>query len=305
MISFIIPLFNHVAASIKLLDSLLQTIPSDIEYEIILADDGSTDDTKNWLANLSGDNILKISRNHNSGYGEINNIAIMQSKGDLLALLNNDLVLELGWLQPMVNALRGSWRNVGIVGNIQLDIRSGSVDHSGFMFNDMGDLIHRREMPPSSKKTLQTIAVTGACMLLERSTFDTIGGFDKSYFNGCEDIDLCFKTRAIKKNIILCTESVIHHHVSLSRGKENIINEKNSQILFKKWRHQIKQDLSDHWLLRLQSGVVGTVAPNYLVNADVLASPHLASRRIAEALLQRKERHWATVFKEEHHQQVS
>jgi hypothetical protein len=120
------------------------------------------------------------------------------------------------------------------------------------------------------------------------------GGFDEAFVNGCEDLDLCYKLRAARKRVYVANTSRIRHHVSLSRGRESLQNERNSRHLFGKWRAQIKNDVSAQWAALLQAGpdayqpyIHGTLSPAFL------ATPQLAGRTIAEAMLQRQEQRWA------------
>ena len=120
------------------------------------------------------------------------------------------------------------------------------------------------------------------------------GGFDEAFVNGCEDLDLCYRLRAARKSVYVANTSRIRHHVSLSRGRESLQNERNSRHLFGKWRAQIKNELSAQWATLLQAGpeayqpyVHGTLSPAFL------ATPQIAARTVAEAMLLRQEQRGA------------
>jgi len=120
------------------------------------------------------------------------------------------------------------------------------------------------------------------------------GGFDEAFVNGCEDLDLCYRLRAARKSVYVANTSRIRHHVSLSRGRESLQNERNSRHLFGKWRAQIKNELSAQWATLLQAGpeayqpyIHGTLSPAFL------ATPQIAARTVAEAMLLRQEQRWA------------
>ncbi len=130
-ISFIIPLFNHLAHTQAMLASLRATIPAGLAHEVILIDDFSTDGTRDWLATLSDPHIKTLRNPHNLGFAKTNNRAASVATGDVLALLNNDLLFAPGWLEPMLHALQSPTLNAGMVGNAQYRVADAKLDHAG------------------------------------------------------------------------------------------------------------------------------------------------------------------------------
>ena len=296
-ISFIVPLYNHLQHTQEMLDSLIQSLPEWLDYEIILVDDASTDSTREWLYNLNSPRIRFLINQDNQGYARTNNRGIAEAKGEYLGLLNNDLLFELGWFEPMFEILTNSLLNTGLVGNIQYKIADQTIDHTGVQLNLCGQFEHIHDI--SENKAYQKISwVTGACIFIRRGFFQALNGFDTNYLNGCEDIDLCFKVQQTKKSIFISYKSCIQHHVSLSRGKVSLQNERNSQILFKRWRREIKQILAQQWTQKLQTDPTQTFN-EYLggyLSPALLATPHLAGRIIAESMLVKQEKRWAEIL---------
>lgn len=296
-VSFIVPLFNHLAETRQMVDSLLAHMPAGLDYEIILTDDASTDGTPEWLASLRHPQIKTQRSEVNRGYAANNNAAAKLARGDVLALLNNDLLLQAGWLPPMLDLLLLPHANAGVVGNVQRRVVDGATDHAGVALNAQGQLVHitAASAPPPGASTRQAtrLAVTGACMLLRTADFWACGGFDEQYRNGGEDMDMCFKLRERGLHACVALDSVVQHHVSLSRGRTSLNNERNSRLLFRRWRGLIKQELAAVWLHALAHGepYPEPVAP-LLDCPNLLATPHLAARRIAEAVLLRQEARW-------------
>jgi GT2 family glycosyltransferase len=179
-VSFIIPLFNNLALTRACVDSLQATLPSGLTHEIILVDDGSTDDTRAWLSTLTPP-FRVVLNDRNLGYAAANNRAIALARGEFLALLNNDLVLLPHWLEPMFGAHRSLADRAGFIGNIQLDARTGHVDHTGIVINHQGKPVHDRALPPLRSRLLSKVrpvpAITGACVLVERDLWQRLGGF--------------------------------------------------------------------------------------------------------------------------------
>ena len=193
-VSVVIPLHNCLPLTQAMLRSLAATMPESVSHEIILIDDGSTDGTREWLASLQGSGIKLLLNECNLGYAATNNRAAAVARGEFLALLNNDLILLPDWLEPMLAAHASLRDRAGLIGNVQLDARSGTVDHAGLVIGVTGKPLHVRALPPAPVRWLHPIrtvpAVTGACMIVERALWHQLGGFDEGYVNGGEDIDL-------------------------------------------------------------------------------------------------------------------
>ncbi len=293
LISFIVPLFNHVEHSRKMLATLLNSLPSDLRFEILFADDESTDETREWLLSLNDPRIRYTLNERNLGYAKTNNVAAKLAKGRYLGLLNNDLLFEPDWLEPMLAVIDDPLLNAGIVGNLQYRVADKVLDHAGVVLMPCGKFDHIREAPTSNSQPIPVYVATGACVVMLRSDFEEIGGFDEAFINGCEDIDLCLKIRRLGKQIYIAPNSQILHHVSLSRSRTSLQNEKNSKYLYAKWRKEIKLKLTKSWIDLLddpnadhQHFIDGTLTPSFK------SKRHSAAIAIAEAALLREEARW-------------
>lgn len=239
-VSFIIPLYNCLPLTQAMLASLQATLPAGLAHEIIFVDDGSTDGTREWLKTLDPADGFRVVLNHrNLGYAAANNRAAAIARGEFLALLNNDLVLQPHWLEPMLEAHANLDRRAGLIGNIQLDANTGALDHAGILISVQGKPIHLRQLPRRSARWSRDLwmppALTGACLLIEHALWRQLGGFDEHFVNGGEDIDLCFRARAAGRVNAVALRSVIRHHVSSSPGRK-ARDEQNSHRLARKWR---------------------------------------------------------------------
>ena len=242
-VSFIIPLFNCLPLTQAMLVSLRATLPAGLTHEIIFVDDGSTDGTRDWLSTLASDPAIRVVLNErNLGYATANNRGATLARGEFLALLNNDLVLTRRWLAPMLATHRALGARAGLVGNVQLDARTGAVDHAGLVVNLCGKPVHNHALPPFPIRLIRPIrrapAVTGACVVIETTLWRQLGGFDEGYINGGEDIDLCFRARAAGRINAVALRSIVRHHVSSSPGRK-ARDEQNSHRLAQRWRAEL------------------------------------------------------------------
>ncbi len=242
-VSFIIPLYNCLPLTQAMLASLRATLPAGLTHEIIFVDDGSTDGTRAWLETLAGDPAIRVVLNErNLGYAAANNRGATLARGNILALLNNDLVLQPHWLERMIAAHRSLGPCAGLVGNVQLDAKTGAVDHAGLVVNLCGKPVHLRARPNFLSRLTRRVrrapAVTGACVIVARSLWRQLGGFDEGYMNGGEDIDLCFRAMAAGHVNAVAVQSVVRHHVSASPGRK-ARDEQNSFRLARRWRREL------------------------------------------------------------------
>ena len=249
-VSFVIPLYNQLALTQACLASLRATLPRGLTHEIILVDDGSTDGTRAWLATLRDANVRVVLNEKNLGYAAANNRGAALARGDSLVLLNNDLVLTRDWLDAMLSVQHCLGPKAGVIGNVQLNLGTGEVDHVGIFIDSKAKPEHDRHRPLFRLNFLPPVrrvpAVTGACALLDRALWNQLGGFDEAFVNGGEDVDLCFRARAAGRVNAVALRSVIGHHVSASRGRQ-LRDERNSRRLATKWRRELESLAWHQW----------------------------------------------------------
>jgi GT2 family glycosyltransferase len=255
----VIPTFNCLALTQAMFASLQATLSPRIRHEIIFVDDGSTDDTRAWLRGLHagaapphpGRTALRLLFNErNLGYAASNNRGAAAGSGELLALLNNDLILRWRWLEPILAIHDELGSRAGLVGNLQRNASSGELDHAGLDLTPAGKPYHLRHLPPLWWRLIipmQVVpAVTGACVVVSRALWQRLGGFDEGYRNGGEDIDLCYRARAAGKINVVALRSVVRHHISASPGRKRH-DEANSYRLALRWRQAMALDAARAW----------------------------------------------------------
>lgn len=280
-----------------MLSSLLTSLPVGLDFEVILVDDASKDATPKWLSRLRHPRMRTLINSQNLGYAATNNRAVDVACGEILCLLNNDLIFSPGWLEPMLHLLLDSEVNIGLVGNVQRRVADGEIDHAGIKINLKAQFEHIQSTPTDTYYAFLPW-VTGACMLLRRDFFLSLGGFDTRYNNGCEDIDLCFKVREAGKAVVIAYESVIRHHVSLSRGVNSLQNERNSCLLFARWRDEIKKLLTQAWLTQLTTDAAEQPWLDGVLAENFIRTPHAASLMLAENRLTIQDQRWAFLLRQ-------
>ncbi|MDQ8185924.1 glycosyltransferase [Pelagicoccus sp. SDUM812002] len=249
-VSFVVPVYNHLALTRECLDSIEATVEG-VEYEVIIVNDGCDEETAEGLRTLVlGCKRAKLVENKtNQGFAHANNLGAIHARGEILVLANNDLKFRPGWLQPMLEGLRSDAK-IGIVGNIQYSVATGKVDHAGVNFDPKGNAIHLRKRPRTivgAPRYTEFKAVTGACCAIRRELYEEAGGFDEAFVNGGEDVDLCFRITQLGHKILVANRSVVDHHVSATRREPNREDEWNSRLLQNRWGKELASLAAASW----------------------------------------------------------
>lgn len=244
----IVSSFNKLDLSKNFLASL-RRFPPENPFEIIWIDDASNDGTQEWLSGaLSGTNHRLIINTKNRGFAINNNIGAQNARGELLVLLNNDLILTKNWLGSLVLSM-GCMQNVGVVGQIQLRPKSGVIDHAGVCYDMIGRPDHYlagRPLSYARGSGCFSSAVTAACCVIRRDLFLSVGGFDEQFRNGCEDVDLCLRLGKLGYRHWVDYRSVVYHHVSSSPGRKDYESQ-NLALFLQRWGHLTSKWGQEDW----------------------------------------------------------
>ncbi len=206
--------------------------------ELLFGDCASGDGTAGLVAGAEGFASVHLF-DENLGFARGNNTLARQARGEVLVFLNYDVHLPPGWLEPLLEAFTGR-DEFGILGNVQLSVRTRAIDHAGIFFDTEGRPHHHR--PPLgalARIGLLTVpAVTGACLAIRRSVFEAAGGFDEGFVNGYEDVDLCQRVRTAGWRIGVATRSVIWHYIGASPARHRR-EEDNARRFAARWANAV------------------------------------------------------------------
>jgi GT2 family glycosyltransferase len=197
--------------------------------ELLIVDNDSRQRrTARLLRRLQADRRVRILPYPGAfNWSAMNNAAVRAARGEVIVLLNNDVeVLEPGWLRHMVSlALRS---DTGVVG-ARLLFPDGTVQHAGITLGPGGVADHVLHHAPGDAPGYQGMlavtrtvaAVTGACMVMRRAVFDTVGGFEEAHLGvTCNDVDFCLRVRAKGWRVACTPLAVLRHHEAMSRGPD-------------------------------------------------------------------------------------
>jgi len=203
LVSIIIVNYNGKKYLKKCLKSL-ERIDYD-NYEIILVDNNSTDDSIEFVKNTYP-SIIIIKLEKNYGFAEPNNIGAKNAKGNFLLFLNNDTEVTPNFVTELVKAAKTD-KQIAICQSLLLK-PSGEIDSSGDFLDTLGRAYSSKIKPKSIKEIL---SARGASMLVKRNIFENLGGFDKEYFASFEDVDLGWRSWIAGYKVIVVPSSIVYH----------------------------------------------------------------------------------------------
>ncbi len=255
-VSVIIPTKDSTEVLRTCLDSILQKT-SYPRLDIVVVDNGSTDAEALALLDelTSVPSVTVIADPAYFNFARLNNIGVEAATGDFIVLLNNDTeVVSPDWVQEML--MYAQFPDVGAVG-AKLLYPSGRIQHGGLVgaaahvadvtaagvpddhhfYMDLPHVVH------------EAIAVTGAALMIARSTWLEVNGLDEMHVpNAYGDVDLCLRLREAGLRVVYTPHAVLIHHESVSRSRNVELSE--GQYMRRRWGWQLLNDiyLNDNYL---------------------------------------------------------
>ena len=218
---------------------LLKTTYPNASFHI--ADNASSDDTVQFVsANFPSIKIIRIEKNY--GFAEGYNIALKQVEADYYVLLNQDVEVPAGWIEPII-ALMEKDKKIAACQSKMLEYDNkerfeyagatgGFIDRHGYAFC-RGRFFKSTEKDNGQYDTVSEIVwACGACMFIRSKLFHDLGGLDDDFFAHFEEIDLCWRLKNAGYSIVYCPASVVYHvgGGSLPQGnpKKTYLNYRNN-----------------------------------------------------------------------------
>lgn len=263
--SLIVPVHNGLEYLRVMLDTLWASTP-EASFELIISDDASSTATRAFLMDLSGRVRVHFEKT-NQGFAAACNAGAKLAGGEFLVFLNSDLEFRPGWLEAMM-ATADTDPRIAAVG-AKLLYPDGTIQHGGVFLREdrldrnplvaSHDNVGKPGNDPDANRREDLLAVTAAAMLVRRSAFESVGGFDEGYYNGLEDVDLCLKLGRAGHRIVYEPRCELIHHESKSGDKRFSHTKPNQRRFHAQW--------------------IGKVWPEMLVTAYLEVGPHVGLDR--------------------------
>jgi GT2 family glycosyltransferase len=245
-VSIIIPFKDKVELLKTCLDSILGK-SSYKNYEIILVSNNSEEQaTIEYLDSLSHPGVKVIRHDEPFNYSKINNRAAREATGEFLLFLNNDTeVITTSWIEDMLGYAQQPEK--GAVG-VKLLFDDDTIQHGGVIVGIGGFADHAFAGAMENNSTFfgrdtwsrNYLAVTAACMMVEKEKFDVVGGFDEEFVVCGSDVELCLRLHQAGYRSLYLGFVKLYHHEAQTR---------------KQWVHEKDIECSlKHYALYLENG---------------------------------------------------
>lgn len=244
MVSIVIPVYNQIHYTYACLLSILEHTKN-VDYEVIIADDVSTDAT----AELSKftENVVICRNETNQGFLRNCNQAAKSARGKYIMFLNNDTQVTDGWLDSLVNLIESD-PSIGMVGS-KLVYPDGRLQEAGGILWSDGSGWNYGRLDDPEKPEYNYVKdvdyISGAAILLSNDLWKRIGGFDERFAPAyCEDSDLAFEVRKAGYRVVYQPLSKVIHFEGISNGTDvngsglKRYQVENSKKLKEKWAAQ-------------------------------------------------------------------
>jgi O-antigen biosynthesis protein len=247
LVSIIIPVFNQWEFTEKCIRSVIQSSEG-LNYEIILADDCSSDRTINVRDAFPGIKVVNTPQNY--GFLRNCNNASLHAGGEFIVFLNNDTVVHANWLRALLEVL-GNDSAVGMTGSMLIYPDGKLQEAGGIIWSDASGWNYGRCDDPEKPEynyVKEVDYISGASIMIRSSLWKEIGGFDEQFIPAYyEDTDLAFEVRSRNFKVMYTPFSKVTHYEGKSHGTDvNIGVKKNQEInrqkFFTKWQDVLEKD---------------------------------------------------------------
>ena len=192
----------------------------DVSAETIVVDNGSADGTAEFVRDTFP-RISLVVLEQNRGFAGGNNAGARVARGRYLAFLNNDTIVQPGWLKALVAGVDERSGFLLTTSKIVYAHDAGIIDSAGDGFLRWGGAFKRHHGAPAhvAGESVEVFGVCGAACLMPRTVFEELGGFDERFFASHEDVDLSYRARLRGYRCRYVANATVLHHGSATIGR--------------------------------------------------------------------------------------
>jgi len=244
-LSIIIPTWNTAEVTLKCVKTL-QKFLGKIDYEIIIVDNGSSDNTIQVLSKVR--DLILIKNKNNLGFAKANNQAVKQASGEYFLFLNSDMELidnsiieMLSFIEkdPQIGAVGPQFLNIDLTP--QASVFPPQTSINAFKEFWLGKKAYSKYLPNLDSPS-KVWSISGGAFLIRANLFKKVGQWNEKYFFYFEDLDLCRAIRKKNKSIYFFPKcKVIHRHGFSGQKLADSANQ---------WRRLIPSSIKFHGFIR-------------------------------------------------------
>lgn len=222
-ISVVIPNYNNPQLLAQCLNSIIKAEPNLSRYSITVVDDGSTEANLVFIRDICSEhtNLSLIEHGSNRFFSQAVNTGIEATNGELVLLVNSDVVCVTPFIDSFVKAFEAD-EKLGIAGAVLL-YADGKIQHAGVGLTKYNWFAHIGLNEPFTLKSPHAVSryslgVTGAFMAIRRKMLDDIGLFNTSYVGAYEDIEMCLRCWNAAWTVLMEGKIYAFHLEGVTRG---------------------------------------------------------------------------------------
>lgn len=272
-VALVVLTWNNAEDTLRCLASLERlTYP---HHQIIVIDNGSTDDSVPQIR-AAYPGVQLIETGANLGYAGGNNVGIryaLENGAEFICILNNDIIVEPGFLEPLLAALRDD-PAIGVVTPLIAGLDTPEIVWA------LGSSVNRRTAAVTrlhagervsewrGRPPLAVDVASGAAMLVKQEVFDKVGLMDEDFFLYYEETDWCLQVQCAGYKIMAVPDSVVLHKVSAALGETSPVIDyymlrNHLHFVSRHWSGPARWWLQSHIVLRNLATIVAyTVKPH-------------------------------------------
>lgn len=247
IVSIIIPVYNEFEYTYNCLKAILKN-SGNIAYEIFIADDCSTDVTRE--IEKIAKNVRLITTEKNVRFLLNCNHAAKYANGKYILFLNNDTQVQANWLEPLVSLIERD-EKIGMVGS-KLVYPDGYLQEAGgIVWNDASAWNYGNRKSPEDAEynyVKEVDYISGAAVMIRKALWEEIGGFDERFVPAYyEDTDLAFEVRRRGYKVLYQPLSVVVHFEGVSNGTDvesglKQYQQVNYRKFYDKWKDILQKE---------------------------------------------------------------
>jgi O-antigen biosynthesis protein len=244
-VTLVIPVRNQFMHTMQCLESIQRM--KKLPYEIVVVDNGSTDSTAEYLKSPP---VQVITNWTDFGHPKAWNQGIRAAGGDVIGILDNDIVVTPGWLSAVLNFMERT--GCGIVSPA---MREGPLDYD----------LHRHSVEfTAACGNARRQGFPHPCMLIEKRVFDQIGLFDEAFSSGrCARIDFLWRARKAGIRTAVTGAAFIHHFAGTEKTLDRSVAHSKEDENLRHFRRKWGRTVQGNWLQRGWSDVSEVMTKYY------------------------------------------
>ena len=241
-VSIIIPHWNGIETLSECIKSILKTQFD--SYEIIVVDNASTDGSQDWIKE-EYPQIILIENDKNYGYAGGCNRGVDYANGEFIIFLNNDTIQDPEWIKYLISLVETNENIAAVQPKVLNYFNKNIFDYAGGSGGHMdvfcfpfarGRIFLNQEIDLGQyNESRQCFWASGTAFLIRKELFFKAGKFDEVFFSHMEEIDLCWRLRAMGFQIWVAPKSIVYHKNALSMPmhshKKYYLNHRNSLLM--------------------------------------------------------------------------